>query len=89
MLIAKGRTFLTTCSLFTYFFRASTEPEIATPPPSPQSYKTPHKSNMTPFKLFEQTGQFLAAMTHANLLCAHARDGLTGKNRPHLLLNDS
>lgn len=72
MLIAKGRMFETPRSLFTHFFRASTEPEMATPPPSPQSYKTPHKSNMTPFKLFKQTGQLMAAMTNAMPLCACA-----------------
>lgn len=72
MLIAKEKIFETTRSLFTHFFRASTEPEIATPLPSPQSYKTPHKSNMTPFKLFEQTGQPMAAMTNAMPLCACA-----------------
>lgn len=72
MPLAKGWMFETNGLLFTHFFRASTEPEIATPPPSPQSYKTPHKSNITPFKLFEHTGQPTAAMANATLFRACA-----------------
>lgn len=59
--------------LFTHFLRASIEPGTAAPSPSPLSYKTPHKSNTTPFKLLAHPGQPVSAMTKAGSLKAHAR----------------
>lgn len=56
---------------------ASTDPEMATPSPSPLSYKTPHKSKMTPFKLFAQPGQPVSAMVekmpNAHAHCAQLK----------------
>lgn len=58
--------------LNTHLLTASTEPGMATPSPSPLSYKTPHMSSMTPFKLVAQLGQPVSAMTRRLFFCACA-----------------
>ena len=60
----------------THFFTASTEPGMGVPPPSPLSYKTPHRSKITPFKLPAELVQLLSAMTKGFVQGACAEHGL-------------